>query len=241
MELTGKTVLITGASQGIGRYLATYFAPKAGCIFLAARNEAGLRQTADMVARAGGRGLLQPCDLRLPHTLEQLAAAVQREVGAVDILINNAGDLTSKPLLESSLEDIDHMIRTNVIGCLQLCRQLIPAMMSRPEAMIVNISSLAGYKPNPAQTAYSVSKRAVNGISDALRAELKGSHIRVMNVGLCSIDFEGPLPRGHFLVQDFARKLERAIERNAPELFMSPVTKWIMRLYALFPSLMHLR
>lgn len=241
MNLNGKNILITGASQGIGRYLATYFAAKTARVILSARREDRLRETAALVERAGGACLFQASDLCIPQTLERLARFAEEEAGGVDLLINNAADVRSKPLLDTSLEDIDALIRTNVIGCLQLCRLLLPGMKVRPEAMIVNISSLTGYKPNPAQTAYSVSKRAVNGISDALRAELKGTGVRVLNVALCSIDFDEPVAQGHVLVSHFAQRLETAVRRNETELFMTPAAKWLMRLYGLFPRLMFLK
>jgi len=247
MTIDGKTILITGASQGIGRFLAGHFATRGCRLVLTARNEANLDETASQAEAAGAHCFRQPSDLRVPDTLERLAEAVRSQVGGVDVLINNAADVTSKPLLDSSLDEIDGLIRTNVIGCLQLTRLIVPMMQERGGGTIVNISSLAGCKPNPTQTVYSISKAAVNGISEALRAELRGTGIHVLNVALSSVALpqdagEDGTGRGRGVpVEQFAVRLERAIDRRAAELYLSPVTKWLMRLYKLCPPLMYLR
>lgn len=240
MNVTGTTILITGGSQGLGRHLAVHFAPKAAEVIVTARNEAGLEQTAAMVAQAGGRCAYYVSDLRKPDTLEALVAQIHEQKKRVDLLINNAADVTSKPLLETSSDEIDNLIRTNVTGCLQLCRLLAPGMIQQGGGMIVNISSLAGYKPNPTQTVYSISKGGVNALSDALRAELSGKGIHVMNVALASVAVEGAPKPGQIPAARFAARLERAIERNETELFSSPFTKWLMRLYRFLPPLARL-
>jgi short-subunit dehydrogenase len=114
-------------------------------------------------------------------------------------------------------------------------------MLERGGGAIVNISSLAGYKPNPAQTVYSVSKSAVNGMSDALRAEFGGQGIHVLNVALASVAIEGPASAGEIPMKALAEALVRALERRQDELFFSRVTKWLMRLYKAYPPLMNLR
>ncbi len=241
MNISGKTMLITGASQGIGQALAVHFAPKVKQLILTARNEANLNETASMVEKAGGKCLVQPSDLCQPNTLERLAEVVQTQAGGADILINNAADLTSKPFMESSFDEIESLMRINVVGALQLTRLIAPMMQARNSGMIINFSSLAGYKANPTQTVYSISKAAVNGMSDGLRAEFKGTGIHVMNVAVCSILHEEPLPPGKMLATDFANRLESAIARDETELYLSLVTKFLMRLYKAFPALMALR
>lgn len=234
-------MLITGASQGIGRALAVHFAAKAAELILTARSESKLKETAKMVELAGGRCAYHASDLRRLDTLEALTEQMRERGTKVNILVNNAADVTSKPFLETSVEEIESLIRTNVIGCLQLSRLVVPMMIERGEGMIVNVSSLAGYKPNPAQTVYSISKAAVNGMSEALRAELSGKGIHVMNVALASVGVEDePLP-GQIPVERFAARLERAIAKNETELFLSPITKWLMRLYRFYPPLARLR
>lgn len=246
MRLEGSTILITGASRGIGRHLAVHFAPTASLIIVTARTEAGLRETAGMVEGAGGRCIVCVSDLGRLDTLECLAKEVRCKADRLDVLINNAADVTSKPFLDTTCEEIAGLIRANVTGCLQLCRLVAPIMMEQGGGTIVNISSLAGYKPNPAQTVYSVSKAAVNAIAEALRSDLGSKGIRLMNVALASVAAEGPPAEGppkpgQVPVAEFAKRLEEAIRRDETELFLSPLTKWLMRLYRFYPPLARLR
>jgi short-subunit dehydrogenase len=110
-------------------------------------------------------------------------------------------------------------------------------MIERGGGAIVNISSLAGYKPNPSQTVYSATKSAVNGISDALRAEFRGTPVSVINVALSSVNLSDTPQRGKVPADVLAEKLMKAIERGQPELYLSPITKWLMRLYKFYPPL----
>lgn len=236
-----KTILITGASQGIGRRLALHFGRRHARVLGLARNPAGLRAMAAEVQAAGGTCSYWTADLT---RVEELRAAVKdmNDHGErVHVLINNAADVTSKPLRETSLDEIHHLIAANVIGPLQLVRLVLPLMPPEGPCAIVNISSLAGYKPNPAQTVYSVSKGAVNAMSDALRAELRGTHVRVINVALSSVALDGPPRPDRVPVERVALAIERAIERGPNEVFLSPLTKWLMRAYRAFPPLMNWR
>lgn len=243
MKLTGATILITGASQGVGRHLAVYLARniERAELILTARNEQNLRESARMVAEAGGECTVHPSDLRDPRSLENLADMLRRDGRGVNVLINNAADVTSKPLMQTSLDEIDNLVRTNVTGALQLCRLIIPIMQESGGGVIVNMSSLAGYKPNPSQTVYSATKTAVNGMSDALRAEFRDTPIRVLNVALSSIYVSGARRPGQVPVDVLGKKLLRAIERDSAELYLSPVTKWLMRLYKFYPPLARIR
>ena len=242
MDFTGKTILITGASQGIGRFLASYFAKKGADLILTARNEAKLNETAAQVREETGRDcLVVSSDLYDVASLTRLAESIRRENKHVDILINNAGNVTSKPFLETSLDEIGALIGANITGCLQLSRLMAEDMAKRGEGMIINFSSLAGYKANPTQTVYSISKAGVNGISDALDVELRTKGIHIMNVAICSVGVSDPCQPHQIPVQVFAEKLERAIENKTSELYFSVVTKWLMRLYRFYPPLMRLR
>ena len=242
MDFTGKTILITGASQGIGRFLASYFAKKGAEIIITARNVAKLHATAALVREQTGREcLVVPSDLCDVASLIRLAEIIQKENKQVDILINNAGNVTSKPFLDTSLKEIGDIIGANVTGCLQISRLIAEDMAKRGAGMIINFSSLAGYKPNPAQTVYSVSKAGVNGISDALDAGLRSKGIHLMNVAIPSVGVTVPCQPHQIPVQVFAEKLEHAIEHKTSELYFSSITKWLMRLYRFYPPLSRLR
>lgn len=237
MDLAESTILITGASQGLGKSLAVHFGKRGARILVTARRVEALEETAAAVEQAGAVCRVYVSDLSKVETLVALAEQLEVDGEHVDILINNAADVTSKPLLDTDPDEIDRQIRTNVTGTLQLVRLLAPGMIERKRGMIVNVSSLAGYKPNPTQTVYSISKAAVNAISDALEAEFRGTGIHVMNVALPSV---GP-GAGQVSVDQYAARLERAIQNREREVFLSAASKWLMRLYRFLPFLARMR
>lgn len=237
-----KYILITGASRGIGRYLCGHFAAAGAHPIAAARDAEGLAHTAALVEHQTGKACLwKELDLRDIASITRLVEQLRGEIPRIDILINNAADVTSKPFLDTSPEEIQSLVQTNVTGMLQLSRAVVPWMLEFGGGAIVNISSLAGYKANPTQTVYSVTKAAVNGASDALYTELRAKHIHVMNVALASVAVENEPRPGQVPVEEFAAALVKAIQRKEPELYLSPVTKWLMRLYRFYPPLAHLR
>jgi short-subunit dehydrogenase len=232
-----KTILITGASQGIGRRLAVHFAPQCKELILMARNAENLAKTSKLIEEKGGSCNTFSVDLSELKSLQ----AFKDDLGttSLDVLINNAADVTSKPFSDTSLEEIHRTIQTNVTGVLQLIHLLLPNL--NPSATIVNISSLAGYKANPSQTVYSISKKAVNGISEALQSDLGPKGHSVLNVALGSVALTDKPDTGQSGITKTMNKIQWAIENNRHELFMDPKSKWLMRLYGAFPSLARLR
>ena len=235
--MNSLNMVITGASQGLGQFLAIYFAQKGHNVILIARNEDGLKETLRQVEEVGGKGHYCVADLSDASSLVKAVEHIGSQYKRIDVLINNAADVTSKPLLETDLNEIALLVQTNVTGALQLTRLLIPQMEHAKEPSIVNISSLAGYKANPTQTVYSVTKTAVNGISDALRAELAPKGFHVMNVGLSSVGTHTNHQPGQVSAARYAHLLESALFNRRDELFLSPVNKWLMRLYKFLPGL----
>jgi 3-oxoacyl-[acyl-carrier protein] reductase len=240
MNIQSATILITGASQGIGQQMAIYFAKKGAQVIIAARNKSKLDETLNLINVVGGNATALVLDLSDVETIQSLANHIQALGKHVDILINNAANCNSKPLLDTSLEEIDSIVRTNVIGCFQLCRLIAPSMVSQRGGVIVNISSLAGYNPNAAQTVYSTSKAAVNALSEALRDELAPKGIQVINVAMEVLALDQQKASG-INVEQFAKRLESAIQKNEYELFLSPFKKWLMRLYKFLPVLPRLK
>jgi short-subunit dehydrogenase len=236
-----KNFVITGASQGLGQFLAIYFAQKGNNVILLARNEEGLKDTLRQVEEVGGKGHYCVADLNDTPSLVKAVENIAAQYKKIHVLINNAADVTSKPLLETDLDEIAHLVNTNITGTLQLTRLLIPMMENAKQPSIINISSLAGYKPNPAQTVYSITKTAVNGISDALRAELAPKGFHIMNVGLSSVGTHTQHKPGQVSAARYAHLLESALYNQQDELFLSPANKWLMRLYKFLPALAKLR
>jgi short-subunit dehydrogenase len=236
MADSSRIVLITGASRGLGERLALHFAQKGYDLILTARSEEKLKSVAEAASAFGIRAVAIPVDLRSPSSLRDLANRLAGEHIEVDILLHNAADVTSKPFLETELEEIDSLVRTNVIGMLQLTRLLAPSLARHRKGIVIMISSLAGYKTNPSQTVYSISKAAVNAAADALAAELGPQGIHVMKVALPTIG-ESP---GAVPFEQYTRRLDRAIARRESEVFLTFSSAWLMRLYRAFPSLKRL-
>lgn len=237
MTNASKIVLITGASQGIGRALAVYFGGQGWKVIGVARSQDGLNETQQTIKNAGGQCEVHVLDLSDTSTFDSLLTSTN----SIDVLIHNAADVTSKPFSDTSPEEIAHLIATNITGPLQLTRLLLPLLQAAQQPSIVHVSSLAGFKPNPAQTIYSITKTGVNGMSNALRAELEKAGIHVLNVALASVDLEGRGAPSKTPIDTVCRKIHTAIDQRQDELFFSRATKLLMRLYALWPGLAKLR
>ena len=138
MELSGKRVLITGASRGIGRSLAVAFADVGATVALVARDGAALESLAAQVG-----GTAHPADLLVAEQRERLIHRVEDEVGAVDVLVNNAGLAHEGTLWDSTAAQVDAQIQLNLTTPLELCRQAVPRMLRRGGGHLVNVASLA--------------------------------------------------------------------------------------------------
>jgi uncharacterized protein len=177
MELLGKRVLITGASRGIGRSLATAFAGAGATVALVARDGDAL---VALAAELGGTA--HPADLLDAEQLRRLVHRVEDEAGAVDVLVNNAGLAHEGPLWESTADQIEDQIRLNLTAPLELCRQAVPRMLRRGRGHLVNVASLAALSAVPGMTAYAATKAGLAHGTTALRDELKGLPIGVTTV-----------------------------------------------------------
>jgi short-subunit dehydrogenase len=177
MDLTGKRVLITGASRGIGRSLAMAFADAGAHVALVARDGAALESLAAQVG-----GTAHPADLLDAEQRQRLIHRVEDEAGAVDVLVNNAGLAHEGPLWESTAEQVEAQIQLNLTAPLELCRQAVPRMLRRGGGHLVNVASLAALASVPGMTAYAATKAGLAHGSAALRDELKGLPIDVTTV-----------------------------------------------------------
>ena len=177
MELRGKRVLVTGASRGIGRSLATAFASAGAKVALVARDGAAL----GVLAKELG-GTAHPADLLDPEQLGHLIHRVEDEAGAVDVLVNNAGLAVEGTLWDHDDGDVDAQVTLNLVAPLELCRQAIPRMLRRGGGHLVNVASLAALASVPGMTTYAATKAGLAHGSAALRDELKGLPIGVTTV-----------------------------------------------------------
>jgi NAD(P)-dependent dehydrogenase (short-subunit alcohol dehydrogenase family) len=172
----GKVAVVTGGNRGIGRGIAEALAKEGLVVALTARDGATAREAASQIAH-GARGYA--LDVRRQVQVAALFAAIEKDLGGVDVLVNNAGVGTFAPVAEMSIEDWHAVIETNVNGVFYCTREAIPRMIQRGGGYIFNVSSLAGRNAFPGAAAYCASKHAVNGFSEALFQEVRDDGIRV--------------------------------------------------------------
>jgi short-subunit dehydrogenase len=190
--LTGKVVLLTGASRGLGADMARRFARERARLALAARSMADLERVRADCAAVGAEAVAVAADVGDPVSLRALVEAVESSLGPVDVPVNNAGVEEVLDFERTSLERIEEIIRVNVLGVLWLTRLVVPSMIARRSGHVVNIASIAGLTPIPHNDIYSASKHAVVGFSRALRLELAEHGVGV------SVLCPGPVDAGMF-------------------------------------------
>ena len=181
-SLKGKAVVITGAGSGIGRALALECARRGARLLLADIDAVGLAETCGQARALGAQAASQHVDTGSEASIAALAAAAQDLFGAADILINNAGVGLVAPVASLDSDDAHWLMNINFWGVVHGCRAFLPQMRARPEAVMVNISSIFAMISVPTQSIYNASKAAVRAFSDALREELRDTPIRVLCV-----------------------------------------------------------
>jgi NAD(P)-dependent dehydrogenase (short-subunit alcohol dehydrogenase family) len=182
-NLSGKTALVTGAASGIGRETALAFARRGAGLMICDLNETGLADTERQIRALGREVLARRVDVASRHDMREFAAAVHAHVEALDILMNNAGVALGGGFLSTELEDWDWIAGINVFGVIHGCHFFIPPMVRRGRGgHVVNVASAAAFVATEALAAYSTTKFAVLGLSEALRDELAPHHIGVTAV-----------------------------------------------------------
>lgn len=179
-NLHGRTVLVTGAGSGIGRETALLAARRGADLAICDVDEPGLGEVEGAVRDLGREVLASRVDVADRGQMREFAAAVHDRVQAVDLLVNNAGVGLAAGLLETELEDWDWITSINVGGVVHGCHFFIPPMVERGAGgHVVNLSSVAGFYATPVLVAYTATKFAVLGLSEAMREELRPHEIGV--------------------------------------------------------------
>lgn len=171
-DLYGKKAVITGAASGIGRELAVAFAREQCTLLLADINEAGLKQTLELVKRAGGSGETFLCDVSKLDNVTAMADHCFNTWGRVDLLINNAGVASAGFMGDIPIEDWEWIMSINFWGVVYGCHAFVPRMKKQAGGHIVNVASAAGILSSPEMAPYNASKAAVISISETLKGEL---------------------------------------------------------------------
>jgi NAD(P)-dependent dehydrogenase (short-subunit alcohol dehydrogenase family) len=178
-QLEGRTALITGASQGMGKVIATRFAGEGAKVVLVARSRKRLAETAGQIEADGGWALVAPADLR-DADVSALARRVEAEAGPLDAIVSNSGVAgPTAELWKVAPEEWEETMRVNVTETFLLCRALLPAMIRRGSGSVVVIGSTTGKRPLYGRTPYAASKMALVGLVRTLAVELGPLGVRV--------------------------------------------------------------
>ena len=256
--LRDKVAVITGGSRGLGLVLARHICAQGGSVALIARDREELARAKTDLGRRGGAVLTVQCDLLDAAQIEAAVRQIIDRFGKIDILINNAGIIEVGPLEHMTREDFERAMQLHFWAAYELISQIVPEMRTWGGGHIVNISSIGGKVAVPHLAPYSVSKFALTGFSDAIRAELArdnihvttvapgmmrtGSHVNAKFKGKHDIEFawfsaSAGAPLISMNADRAARKILAACRRGQPSLTLTFAARGAILGNALFPNL----
>lgn len=180
--LGGKIVIVTGASEGMGRSIAELLGKHKATVVLAARRKNLLEEVAQSIIASGGQAAVIPTDLRDSKQIASLVHTTYHQFGKVDILINVAAMGYYDWLEEQTFQELEEQIQTNILGLLELTRQVVPIMKKQKSGHIINFASYASQIATPPLTIYATTKYAIEGLTDGLRRELLPWNIKLTRV-----------------------------------------------------------
>jgi short-subunit dehydrogenase len=239
MSLAGKVAIITGASSGIGWALAKELSAQGCAVGLIARREELLAKLAAEVAATGGKVAWAVADVTDRGSVEAAIASIRKTLGPIEIAVANAGVGMATLLDPVNVDDIEQTFRVNVLGVVYMLAAVMPEMLARKAGQLVAVSSIAGYRGLPGESAYCASKAAVNTYMDGLRIQLRGTGVYASTIcpGFVTTpmtaDFTFSMP-GLMTAEYAARRIARAIRRkekvaNFPWRlkFLTVLSRWV--------------
>jgi NADP-dependent 3-hydroxy acid dehydrogenase YdfG len=222
-----QVVLITGASQGIGKAVAVAFARQGASVILAARSADHLDEVAQQIQNLGSEALSVPTDVTSPEAVNELVNKAMDRFGRIDVLVNNAGIGKVAPVESATFgDDLRQTLQASVFGAINVTQSVLPILRRQASGTIVNMSSVMGRKAFARFGSYAIVMHAVSAFSDALRQELTGTNIRVsvIHPALTATDLlrevdeaQMPPPFRHMTplsAEDVARAVISAVRRG---------------------------
>src|SRR5437764_6019203 len=257
IDLTGKVVLITGGSRGLGLALAEEFTHQGARLVLCARNESELERARRKIVAMGAEVLTIPCDITDREQVQRTVDQAATRFGQIDVLVNNAGIITMGPLQAQTLKDFEESMAVMFWGSIYPTLAVLPTMVERQSGHIVNITSIGGKVSVPHLLPYSCAKFAQVGFSEGLHAELakEGIHVLTVVPGLMRTGsppnafFKGQhrieyalfnlldtLPFTSISARKAAKQIVHATKRGDAEIILSIQAQLAVRFHGLFPG-----
>lgn len=246
-NLQHRTAIITGASRGVGPYIARALAKEGMNLVLAARSETELKKAADEVRANGVRAVAVPTDVADEDARDALIRTAEQEFGAIDVLINNAGIEVTSEFHKHDGKEIERLMDVNLLAPIELTRLVLPGMIERGRGHIVNVSSAIAKIPAPYAVTYSATKAGLNQFTASIREEYRGSGVSasavlpgaIRDVGMAvraQVETGVQFPASMMISpESVAQDVVRAIKRDLAEVVVAPAPA---RVLLHFPSLM---
>ncbi len=251
VKLQGKTILVTGAGSGIGRAISLLLLQKGSRIFAVDKNQQSLLELSEEAGVSKEMLSVQAVDVADAQAVAGLPAVILQQFHELDGVINCAGIIQPFIKIQNlSNEDIEKVMSVNFYGTLNMVRALLPHLLERPEAHIVNISSMGGFLPVPGQSVYGASKAAVKLLTEGLYAELMQTNVHVtvvypgatqtniaqnseVKVPVMTADNAGRFPM--LTAERAAQIIAKGIEKNKPRILTGKDAKVMSILYRIAP------
>ena len=191
-NLSGKVVVITGASSGLGEATARYLSDRGATVVVGARRADRLQTLVDDITRKGGKASALVTDVTHAAQVRALVDAAVEQYGRIDVILNNAGVMPHSPLERRKIDDWDRTIDINIKGVLYGIAAALPHMQRQKSGHFINVSSVAGHKVGPGSAVYAATKTAVRVISEGLRQEVKPWNLRTTIISPGAVATELP-------------------------------------------------
>lgn len=249
MTPSGKVLVVTGAGSGMGREVTLELLRRGARVTAVDMNEGSLGETMALAGSAADRLSTLTANIVDKAAVDALPPRVTERWGAVDGLIHCAGIIQPfQKVNDLDWASIERVFSVNWLGTVQLTKAFLPYLLQRPEAHLVNVSSMGGFLPVPGQTIYGASKAAVKLFTEGLHSELRGTKVRVTvvfpgavatnitaNSGVAIPSLGGPQPRTYPAARA-AIDILNAMERNRFRVLVGPDAKFLDFLYRLSPA-----